>query len=62
MDMWVCVSTRLALRLDLELLHGDTRSAGYRYWPLGSPQERLQTHRWGKFFGALLNYLELLLR
>jgi hypothetical protein len=42
--MWACVSARLALRLDLELVHGGFRVVGYRQWPPGPPRERKRTH------------------
>jgi hypothetical protein len=59
LDMWWCVGARHIPYLDLKLVHGGTRSAGYRQWPSGPPQERLRTHRWGQLFGAPLGYLKL---
>jgi hypothetical protein len=58
-DTWARMSTRLALRFDLELIHGGNWSVGYRQWPPGPPQERLRTHRWGQLFDAPLGYLKL---
>jgi hypothetical protein len=37
-DMWRCVAAHPALYLDLKLIRGGTRSAGYRQWPLGPPR------------------------
>jgi hypothetical protein len=34
--------------LDLELVCNGTQSSGYQQRPLGPPQERLRTHRWGQ--------------
>jgi hypothetical protein len=31
----------LAICLDLELVHGGTRSSGYRQWPPGPPREKM---------------------
>jgi hypothetical protein len=45
MDTWVRVSARLAIRLDLQLVRGGTRSIGYRQCPLSLPQERQRIHK-----------------
>jgi hypothetical protein len=51
-DMWrprSCPHSRGGSHcLDLNLVHGGTRSLGYRQWPLGPPRERLRTHGWGQ--------------
>jgi hypothetical protein len=59
---WQHVDARLAPCLDLELVCGGTRSSGCRQRPPSPPQGRLQTHRWGQFFGGPLGYIELFTR
>jgi hypothetical protein len=56
---WQRVDARHAPCLDLELVCGGTRFSGYRQRLPGPPRERLRTRRWGQFFGAPLDYLEL---
>jgi hypothetical protein len=60
--MWQHVHARPASCLDLEVIYGGTRSLECRHRPLGPPQERLQTRRWGQFFSVSLSYLELFTR
>jgi hypothetical protein len=59
---WQRVDARHALFLDLKLIYGGTRSSGCRQRPPGPPQDRLQTRRWGQFFGAPFSYLDLYTR
>jgi hypothetical protein len=56
---WQRVDARHAPCLNLELVCGGTRSSGYRQRPPNPSRERLQTCRWGQFFGAMLSYFEL---
>jgi hypothetical protein len=60
--MWQHVDARPTPYLDLELVCEGTRSSGCRQRPPNSPRESLRTRRWGQFFDALLDYLELFTR
>jgi hypothetical protein len=50
--MWQRVDAHPTPYLNLELVCGGIQSLGCRQRPSGPPRERLQTRRWGQFFGA----------